>query len=272
MLENLNFQNFAIALLLTLIAGLSSGIGSLLIFSSKPKNNRMLSWALGLSAGVMIYLSFMEMLPESIETLKEHFKGNIGGWLGLASFFAGILFIAIIDRLIPEGKNPHSFKAHSHTDTPTTPENNHLQRQGILLALAIAIHNFPEGMAMFVSALDSIEIALPIIVAISIHNIPEGMAISAPIYHATGKKSKALLYSMLSGLAEPAGALIGGLLLLPFWTEKLTGFLVAAIAGIMVYISFDELLPSSHSTGHHHTAVSGVIAGMAIMAISLMIL
>lgn len=141
-----------------------------------------------------------------------------------------------------------------------------------MLALAIGIHNFPEGMATFVSALDGWDIALPIVIAIAIHNIPEGIAIAVPIYHATGSRRKAIRYSLLSGLAEPIGALIGGLLLMQFWTPEVSGVILAAVAGIMIYISFDELLPSAHSYGHHHSAIGGVVLGFALMALSLQLL
>ncbi len=272
-MQQLDFYTFGFAILLTLVAGLSTSIGALLAFTSKADNKRLLSWALGLSAGVMVYISFMELLPEATADLNTHFGVKTGGWYAIAAFFGGIGLIALIDWLIPENQNPHEF--HNTVDLRDTSGNNHqyhLKRQGFLLALAIGIHNFPEGMATFISALDGWQIAFPIVAAIAIHNIPEGIAVSVPIYHATGKRSTAMLYAILSGLAEPVGAVIGGLLLLPFWSPAVSGSLLAAVAGIMVYISFDELLPSAHSNGHHHLAVLGVIMGLAIMAVSLMVL
>ncbi|MDE5785093.1 MAG: zinc transporter ZupT [Duncaniella sp.] len=266
-----DIDNFVAAILLTLLAGLSTGLGALVAFTTKADNKRVLSFALGLSAGVMVYISFMELLPEALTGLRVTLGENAGGWYGMLAFFGGIAFIALIDWLVPEEQNPHEYHP---TDSLSAPVDatHRLRRQGLMLALAIGIHNFPEGMATFVSALDGWTIALPIVIAIAIHNIPEGIAVSVPIYHATGKRSKALRYAVISGLAEPVGALIGGAILLPFWSPTVSGAVLAAVAGVMVYISFDELLPSAHSNGHHHLAVSGVIAGMAVMAVSLMLL
>ena len=269
MLEQLDIHNFILALLLTLLAGMSTGFGALLAFVAKADNKRLLSWALGLSAGVMVYISFMEMLPEAISSLGKHFSGKTGSWYGLASFFFGIGFIAFIDWLVPESQNPHENHHMVGMAAPERKDRHKLKRQGLLLALAIGIHNFPEGMATFVSALDGWDIALPIVLAIAIHNIPEGIAVSVPIYQATGSRSRAIKYSLLSGLAEPVGALVGGLILIPFWTPAVNGLILAAVAGIMVYISFDELLPSAHSYGHHHAAIGGVVLGFALMAVSL---
>lgn len=273
MMEQLDLYTFGFAILLTLIAGLSTSIGALLAFTSRSDNKRLLSWALGLSAGVMVYISFMELLPESIADLAGHFGTKAGGWYAIAAFFGGIGLIALIDWLIPENQNPHEFHATDALHGEQHPTHkHHLKRQGVLLALAIGIHNFPEGMATFISALDGWKIAFPIVAAIAIHNIPEGIAVSVPIYHATGKRRTAMLYAVVSGLAEPVGAVIGGLILLPFWSPAISGSLLAAVAGIMVYISFDELLPGAHSNGHHHLAVGGVITGLAVMAVSLMLL
>ena len=271
MFGHIDFHTFGLALLLTLFAGLSTGIGALMAFMTRADNKRMLSWALGLSAGVMVYISFMEMLPEAISDLQLIYSDKAGSWYGLLAFFAGIGLIAFIDWVIPESSNPHETHVDEREDYGNDPGKHQLKRQGFLLALAIGIHNFPEGMATFVSALDGWDIALPIVFAIAVHNIPEGVAISVPIYHATGKRSKAIWFSLLSGLAEPVGALIGGLVLLSFWTPAINGIVLAAVAGIMVYISFDELLPSAHSYGHHHAAIGGVVLGFAIMAVSLQI-
>jgi ZIP family zinc transporter len=144
-----------------------------------------------------------------------------------------------------------------------------LKKTGMMVALSIGIHNFPEGIATFTSALNSLEIALPITAAIAIHNIPEGIAVSVPIYQATGDKKKAFTLSFLSGMAEPVGALFGFLILLPFWTPAINGFILAAVSGIMVFISVDELLPSAQKYGEHHLSISGMVAGMAVMALSL---
>lgn len=254
------------ALLLTMLAGMATGIGSLIAFLAKKTNTKFLSASLGLSAGVMIYVSFMELMPESAREFGRIYSHTIGQALMLGAFLLGILLIALIDRLVPEDENPHE------VHTMEKNGQKHLKRTGILMALAIGIHNFPEGLATFTSALSSMEIALPIVFAIAIHNIPEGIAVSVPIYHATGSRRKAFWYSFLSGLSEPVGALFGFLFLLPFWSVELNAFLLAFVSGIMVYISFDELLPGTEKYGHHHLGVGGVILGMLIMGVSLIIL
>ena len=259
-------QTILIAFLLTLFAGLSTGIGGLIALIAKRTNTNFLSFALGLSAGVMIYVSFMEMLPQSIESLTEVFGEKKGMLYLILSFFGGIVTIALIDFLVPKQSNPHELQG---VEDMKLKKSNGLRQTGIVTAITIAIHNFPEGIATFMSALTSLEVALPITAAIAIHNIPEGIAVSVPIYHATGSKKKAFWLSLLSGLAEPLGALIAFLFLMPFWSSSLNGVVLAAVAGVMVFISLDELLPSAEKYGKHHISIIGLVIGMAIMAMSL---
>jgi len=247
-----------LAFALTLFAGLATGIGSLVAFAAKRTNTKFLSFSLGFSAGVMVYISFMELVPEAGKVLND---------LQLVlSFFGGIGLIAIIDFLIPEDENPHEI--HLAEDME---KNVRLKRMGIMIALSIAIHNFPEGVAAFMSGMNSLDVGIPIALAIAIHNIPEGIAVSVPIYHSTGSRRKAFWYSFLSGLAEPVGALVAFLILLPFWNPMLEGVVLASVSGIMVYISIDELLPGAERFGRHHLSILGFIAGMAVMAVSLLI-
>ncbi|MCD7936928.1 MAG: zinc transporter ZupT [Tannerellaceae bacterium] len=264
-LNNIELQQVLIAFGLTLIAGLSTGIGSVLAFFTKRTNRKFLSTALGFSAGVMIYVSFMEMMPDAKESLTQFHGERTGTLYLLLAFFGGMGFINLIDFLIPEDKNPHEIQ--NVEQLRERPEALH--KTGMLIALSIAIHNFPEGIATFTSALNSLEIAIPITFAIAIHNIPEGIAVSVPIYQATGNKKKAFWLSFLSGMAEPVGALVGFLILLPFWTPSIHGLVLAAVSGIMVFISMDELLPSAQKYGEHHLSIIGLVAGMLVMAISL---
>jgi ZIP family zinc transporter len=268
--------NVLLAFGLTLFAGLSTGIGSALAFFTKTTNTKFLSWSLGFSGGVMIYVSFTEILGKSRDLLTGVYGNVPGNWYTVISFFAGIFLIAIIDLLVPSYENPH--EAHRVEEMFNSNRNNKgpkrvdgLLRMGIFMALAIAIHNFPEGLATFAAGMTDIKIALPIAIAIAIHNIPEGIAISIPIYFATGKKRKAFFLSLLSGLAEPLGALIGYFILSPFFSESLLGILLGSVAGIMVFISVDELLPTAHEYGFHHQSVFGLIAGMIVMAVSLLL-
>ncbi len=265
-------ENVGLALLLTLIAGLSTGIGSAIAYFIKKPKIVYLSFALGLSAGVMIYISFMEMLPAAISDLAE-VSGELWGEIwALLAFFVGIGVIALIDLLVPEQENPHEFAG---IDEPTAqPDSGKLMRTGLMTALAIGIHNFPEGLATFAATLGDVKLGVFIAIAIAIHNIPEGIAVSVPIFFATRNKNKAFLYSFLSGLSEPVGAIIGYLILMPFFSANaaLLPALLAFIAGIMIYISLDELLPMAHRYGHGHLVIGGIVAGMLIMAISLLML
>lgn len=258
---------------LTLLAGLSTGIGSAIAFFARRANTRFLSVALGFSAGVMIYIALVEMVPASARTL-DGLWGAAGGWAAFASFFGGIGVSALIDMTIPSIRNPHEprkdardLKALQMSRSSRTK----LLRVGLLTAAALALHNFPEGLATFMSGLHSPAIAVSIAVAIAIHNIPEGIAVSVPIFYATGSRKKAFAYSFLSGLAEPVGALIGYALLRPFFGEAMFGVIFALVGGIMVYISFDEMLPAAQEYGEHHCAIAGLFAGMSAMAASLIL-
>ncbi|AXH11050.1 zinc transporter ZupT [Halarcobacter bivalviorum] len=275
-MENLEFTDYLIAFSLTLFAGLSTSIGAVLAFFSKEKNYTILSLGMGFSAGVMIYVSFMEILKKSQDSFTQILASETyAELLTLAFFFLGIALSAIIDKLIPEDVNPHEPKSNQELKELKTDHKmlntNALKRTGLFTALAIGIHNFPEGFATFISALDSLTLGVTIALAIAIHNIPEGMAVSLPIYHATGERKKAFWYATLSGLAEPVGALLGYFLLLPLMGDATLGITFAVVAGIMIYISFDELLPAARVYGNAHTTIAGLVFGMFIMASSLLI-
>ncbi|HEB9906714.1 TPA: zinc transporter ZupT [Campylobacter jejuni] len=285
------FEQIFIAMLLTLFAGFSTAIGSIIAFFSRKDDLRVLSLGLGFSAGVMIYISFMEILPTALKDFKNHYDSHWAELLGLACFFGGILISLLIDKLIPEDVNPHEPKEDlSELKICPLPQKGQnppkfhpgeklhqintkaLKRTGIFTALAIAIHNFPEGLATFISSLDNLTLGIAIAIAVAIHNIPEGLAVSLPIYHATGDKKKAFIYSALSGFAEPLGAFVGALILLPFIGDLTLAISFAVIAGIMVFISLDELLPAAKTYDKAHDSLYGLIAGMAIMALSLNLL
>lgn len=262
--------NFWFAFGLTLFAGLSTGIGSALAFFTKTTNTRFLSVSLGFSAGVMVYVSFVEILQKAKEALIPELGEKIATWYTVLAFFAGILIIALIDRLIPAFENPHAIKRVE--DVSKDKKKDHkLVRMGMFTALAIAIHNFPEGIATFMAGLSDTSIAIPIAVAIAIHNIPEGIAVSVPISYGTGSKKRGFFLSFLSGLAEPVGALLAYFILMPFLNDTLFGIIFASVAGIMVFISIDELLPTAREYGLPHHSVYGFLAGMAVMALSLLL-
>lgn len=262
------------ALMLTLFAGLATGIGSAIAFFAKRTDKKFLSFALGFSAGVMVYVSFMELLFSARTQIQVLVEGRVGDFITAGAFFGGMAIAAIIDKMVPSVENPHEVRSveQMRSHSQKAEKERKLARTGIITALALAIHNFPEGIATFISAVQQPEIGIAIAVAIAIHNIPEGIAVSVPIYYATNNKKKAFRYSFLSGLAEPVGAVVAYLLLMPFLSPMLLSCTFAAVAGIMVFISFDELLPAAREYGEHHISIYGLVAGMVIMAVSLILL
>ena len=262
--------NFWFAFGLTLFAGLSTGIGSALAFFTKSTSTRFLSISLGFSAGVMVYVSFVEILPKAREALVSGLGETMASLYSVLAFFGGVFLIGLIDRLIPSPENPHEIKKVEDM-AKGNGKDLRLVRMGLFTALAIAIHNFPEGIATFMAGLSDTSIAIPIAVAIAIHNIPEGIAVSVPISYGTGSKKRGFFLSFLSGLAEPVGALLAWFILMPFLNDNLFGFIFAGVAGIMVFISIDELLPTAREYGLHHHSVYGFVAGMAVMALSLLL-
>ncbi|MDR2406804.1 MAG: zinc transporter ZupT [Bacteroidales bacterium] len=267
----MNTNTVILAFLLTLLAGLSTGIGSAIAFFAKRTNKRFLSISLGFSAGVMIYISFIELFPLATSHFATAMNPKFSEGLTAISFFGGMFLIAIIDKLIPSYENPHEVKS---VEMENQAEYSGLKRMGILSAIVIAIHNLPEGMATFTASLANAEIAFPIAIAIALHNIPEGIAVSMPVYFATGNKKKAFWLSFLSGLSEVLGAMIACVLIYFIFgiSNIILGIMFAAIAGIMVFISIDELLPASKEYGVHHLSIYGLIAGMIMMATSLILL
>ena len=259
------------AFTITALAGLSTGIGSLIALFTKKTNKKFLSISLGFSAGVMIYVSMVEIFFKANESLIEELGLKLGSMVNVIAFFGGMLFIGLIDKLIPSFEENVN-KENSTSDDNKNMDEKRLLRMGMFTALAVAIHNFPEGFATLISTLKDPTLGISIGIAIALHNIPEGIAVSIPIYYATGSRLKAFMYSFLSGLAEPVGALVGYLILAPFMTEVIFGIVFAAVGGIMVYISLDQLLPAAREYGDHHLSVYGTIAGMIVMAISLVLL
>ena len=271
------------ALILTLIAGSATGIGGALVLFKKKISSNFLAGALGLSAGVMIFISLAELFPEAQAMISDIGLPH-GEAFVLIAFFVGMGIITLIDFTIPEYENPHEASGLSLSDRTAavgvlehTGNEKALHRLGLLSALAIAVHNFPEGIATFIGALNDPEMGAGITFAISIHNIPEGIAVAIPIYYATKSKGKALLYATLSGLSEVVGAALC-LAITAIFGIDLTGgspafpLVLSAVAGIMIYISLDELLPTAEKYGKHHIAIAGVVGGMALMGISLLIM
>lgn len=295
-----------IALGLTVFAGMATGIGSMIAFMAKKTNYRFLSVTTGFSAGVMLYVSFVEIFYKGLDALILRYGNYWGHWVNVGSFFGGMLLIGLVDNLIPSAENPHETPSEEQTaplhDTSeqlpgfaSYPEcggghahsgagmhkadSGKLMRMGLFTALAIGIHNFPEGLATFLAALHDPSLGVAIAIAIALHNIPEGISVSVPIFYATGNRKKAFLYSLASGLAEPIGAIIAYIAIRIFVGEgngvlppQVMGILFGGVAGIMVYISLDELLPTSRAYGKGHDSLFGLVGGMVVMALSLLMM
>jgi zinc transporter, ZIP family len=275
---------------LTLFAGLATGIGGLIAFFAKRTKTTFLAFSLGFSAGVMVFISFTEILTEAGHLMKQSYSNETAAWLTFLSFIAGIGLSAAIDKILPSEGNPHELKRVEQMnpglrdpDKPEcqgrkqyrgghVPKDRKLMRIGTFTAIAIGVHNFPEGIATFMSAMSDVTVGVSIAVAVAIHNIPEGIAVSVPVYYATGSKKKALTWSVLSGFSEPIGAIAGYFILTLFNTDISLGYVFGMVAGIMVYISFDELLPAAHKYGKHHIAIYGLISGMIVIGLSLILL
>ncbi len=292
-----------IAFGLTLFAGMATVVGSVIAFTAKRTDYRFLSVATGFSAGVMLYVSFVEIFFKGVDALTERFGETGAHWINAGSFFGGMLLIGLVDSLIPAEENPHETRSEAETrplHDPMAPKpdfqslsqsrvglpdfhkhhaNHKLLRMGLFTALAIGIHNFPEGLATFLAALEDPSLGLAIAIAIALHNIPEGISVSVPIFYASGSRKKAFFYSALSGLAEPIGAIIaytairfflgGNTGMIP---AEVMGVLFGGVAGIMVYISLDELLPISRAYGKGHDSLFGLVAGMLLMSLSLLLM
>ncbi|MDC7234077.1 MAG: zinc transporter ZupT [Spirochaetales bacterium] len=273
----MEFSTILFAFGLTLFAGLATGVGSAMAFFAKKTNTKFLSLALGFSAGVMIYVSFVEIFVKARDALSGPLGERGGYWVTTLSFFGGLFLIALIDKLVPSFENPHEIRDVAEMDCEgksiiqEEEKKQNLKRMGFFSALAIAIHNFPEGLATFTAALTDPSLGISVAVAIAIHNIPEGIAVSVPLYHATGSKKQAFKWSFLSGLSEPVGAIVGYVLLSQIFNETVFGILFASVAGIMVFISLDELLPTAQKYGEHHLSIYGLVSGMIVMAISLLL-
>ena len=247
------------AFTLSFLAGAASAVGGLLSFFIKKENLSVLAIGLGFSAGVMIYVSFMEILPHA-QTALTSLYGGYGSWVTVGLFFAGIGLAWGVDRCLPP----------LHVKETTLKQTAKLKQTGLFTAVALTLHNFPEGLATFFSALDSVTLGFSIALAVAIHNIPEGIAVALPVYHSTGSRKKAFWASAASGMAEPLGAIAGYFILDYLLHEALLGILFAAVAGIMVYLALDELLPTAHDYGHGHQVIGGVISGMCLMAVVLL--
>lgn len=261
--EDLFTPNVITALMICVAAAAATMIGGFSVFTTKDSNPRMLAFGLAFAGGAMVYISLVEIFWKSLSSFSEVMEDKAAYTDATLAFFAGVVVLVMIDRLIP---NPHNKLTAPHNE-----DKAHLKRIGVLAALAITVHNFPEGMATFFAALEDPVLGSSLAFAIAVHNIPEGVSIAIPVYYATNDKRLTLLACSISALAEPAGALLGYLILAPFLSPYVFGAVFGMIAGAMVFLAMDELLPTAKRYSAGHDAVYGMVIGMACIAISLVL-
>jgi ZIP family zinc transporter len=265
--EHNMLENWKLPLLMTVLAGFATVIGGFITFLVNKNNLKILSLGLGFSAGVMIFVSFTEILSTAEGLLKTYYPVSYH-WIMFWGFIAGVIISKLIDTFIPD----HVEEDLLNEKSENCQKTHRIKRAGLLTAIAIAVHNFPEGLGTFLVSSQDITIGISVALAIALHNIPEGIAVALPIYHATGKKRMAIWYSFWTGMTEPIGALIGLALLHWFLPQVFVGFFMAAVVGIMIYISFDTLLPLSHEYGDWHYAITGIMSGVIVIWASLLLL
>lgn len=249
----------AAALLLSMLAGLSTAIGSLFALFSKRTDQKFLSFSLGFSAGVMLLLSFCELLPDARRNLMPALGGRLSGVAAAVSLIAGLGLAEAIDRLVPSPGSPAS------SPGSRSGGEKALTRVGIVTAVAVTVHNLPEGITTFMAGYADLRLGVPVAIAIALHNIPEGIAVSVPVYYGTGSRGRAFLYSALSGLSEPLGALLAFVVLGPFLNPAMLGVIFGMVSGIMIDISLGGLLPAAQENGRTGAAAAGAFSGMAFM-------
>ncbi|MBQ4122838.1 zinc transporter ZupT [bacterium] len=260
-------NSYVLPLVLTLLAGMSTLIGGFVTFFIKRNNLRALSVGLGFSAGVMIYVSLSELMDEAPKMLCSYYNEISSQALAFGGFFLGIVIAIAIDCFVPD-----HIESNFLDRSAKVQQRKKIQRAGFITAIAVSLHNLPEGITTFLVSSQDIMLGIPVAIAIAIHNIPEGIAIALPVFHATGKKRLAILYTFLSGISEPVGGLIGVILLKTIMPAQCIGIMTAAVAGIMVYISFDTLLPLAREYGENHHVIIGIMSGMLIMGFGLIFL
>jgi zinc transporter, ZIP family len=253
---------FLAAFLLTLGAGLASVIGAALIFVKGANRPGFLGFALGASAGAMIFISLVEIVPKSFEGIETLMDPRSAAVFGMVAFLFGMGGIALVDRALPQ----QAFSADFNRNRVA------LKRTGIMVAVAVAVHNLPEGLGTFLIAYQDVAVGAVFALAIALHNIPEGVAIAVPLKIATGKRGYAFGAAALAGLAEPIGGLIGFLILRPYLNEGVLGFVLAAIAGLMTYIAIESLMPAARDMRRASIASAGLVTGVAVMGLSLALL
>ncbi len=261
------------ALVASALAGLATSVGGVLALSHRTLQRSWLAVALAFASGAMLVVSLVEMLPSGIESLEQQLAPRAAAAVGFGAFFAGIGIVLTIDRFLPESLNPNETEGReADLESDHLAQTRRLLRSGLLVALVLGLHNFPEGMATFLATYADPQLGATMTVAIAIHNVPEGIAVAAPVYAATRSRTTALVWATLSGLTEPVGGLIAAGLVAWVIPPAFFGVFYGVVAGMMVFLALDELLPGAwrYQTTKHQT-VYGMLAGMAMVAVSLVL-
>lgn len=246
------------ALTFSFLAGMSTLLGAVIIFFTKKKSEKLVTISLGFAGGVMISVSFTDLLPNANHLLTEYGGHKFGIIAEVVFLIGGVILAALLDKFVPH-------EAEEHGDGK---KHENLFRVGFVSTMAIGLHNFPEGIATFMAGYENLTLGISIAVAIAMHNIPEGISVAMPIFFATGSRLKALKYTFLSGIAEPLGAFLAFLVLKPYINDFTLGIIFALISGIMLYIAIEELLPSSRQYGFTKESLTAVFMGIALMPLS----
>ena len=263
-----------LALLLSLLAGLATSIGGLLVLHKKFLERPLLAMSMAFAAGAMLFVSFVEIIPLGLTALADTYDARTAKWIVYSAFFVGVVIVAMIDKVLPSSLNPSEIEGkESQLSGSDKKTNKKLLRSGLLVAVVLALHNFPEGMSTFFATYQDPTAGIVLAIAIAIHNVPEGIAVAAPVYAATRSRKKAFWWATASGLTEPLGALVALAIVSVFVPPELFGIVFGLIAGMMVFIAIDELLPGARRyQTDKHQVVYGLLAGMGVVAVSLLLI
>ncbi len=240
-------------LLVSTIAGLSTVLGAFIVFLKVKEENRakFITFCLSFSLMIMIGISITDLIPNSLSVLlKENLKKGIV--LAVLAIVTGIVGIKLLINKIEKAKT----------------NCNSLYTLGILNMIALMLHNFPEGVATFLSSMQDMNMGIHLGLAIMLHNIPEGISIAVPIYYSTKSKKEALKKTFLSGFAEPLGAILAFVLFKNYITDSLISIVLLFVAGIMITISIEEILPETLKYKENSYIIKGFLAGIILIVIN----
>lgn len=241
-----------IALIITTIAGLSTVLGGCIVFFKIKNREKFISFCLSFSLSVMITISVIDLVPSSFIELNNSFSLLKSIFITILLFVVGAILVNILDRNIKVSKS----------------KNSNLYKLGILNMIALMLHNFPEGIATFMTSYSDLSIGISLSLAIMMHNIPEGISIAVPLYYSTGKKGRGILYTFISALAEPLGAIVAFLFLKQYINMLTISYVLIIVAGIMITISINELFPEAIKYNESKQIKLGMLLGVVVILIN----